>query len=247
MPEETLVVNGKEYLYFSFYDSATKQKKRLYCGPKFDPEAKKRAGLFEERHKLGQQRRKTTIGRYLRIMSLGAEAAIYNTEECKQAIQCLVDAFADLQWVKGDYTALFGWLNGDEQMLDRLEGVRQKLQDDMKNIQDVEPNFREFLREAHPDWFNHVRYRKSEDEQERPERDPAWRYHIDQSPGNIVLEMLKGGIDAHEHALMRIDASLEIARKNHLDVIVEAIEFLGLTKAITDSRAVFQEALELAA
>lgn len=245
MPEETLVVNGKEYLYFSFYDSGTKQKKRLYCGPKDDPQALERAKLFEKRHKLSQQQRKTTVGRYLRTMSLGAEVAMDQTDQCKQAIQCLIDAFPDLQWVKGDYMALFGWLNEDKQLLHRLEGVHQKLQDDMKNIQDIESSFREFLQEADPDWFNHVRYRKSKDEQERPERDPTWKYHIDQSPRNIVLEMLRGGIDAHEHARMRIDASLEIAHKSHLDAIVEAIEFVGLVKAITDSRAVFQEALAL--
>jgi hypothetical protein len=46
---------------------------------------------------------------------------------------------------------------------------------------------------------------------------------------------------------MRIDASLEIARKNHLDAIVEAIQFLRVMKAIAHSEAIFQEALALVA
>jgi len=51
MPTETLVVNGKQYLYFCCWDSAAKQKKRIYIGPATDASWKKKARMLERRYR----------------------------------------------------------------------------------------------------------------------------------------------------------------------------------------------------
>ena len=51
MPTETLFVNGKQYVYFCCWDSAAKQKKRIYIGPATDTSWKKKARMFERRYR----------------------------------------------------------------------------------------------------------------------------------------------------------------------------------------------------
>ena len=51
MAIETLVVNGKQYLYFCCWDSAAKQKKRIYIGPATDTSWKKKARMLERRYR----------------------------------------------------------------------------------------------------------------------------------------------------------------------------------------------------
>ena len=51
MAIETLLVNGKQYLYFCCWDSATKQKKRIYIGPATDTSWKKKARILERRYR----------------------------------------------------------------------------------------------------------------------------------------------------------------------------------------------------
>ncbi len=47
MPIETLLVDGKRYLYFCYYDTAAKRKKRVYTGPASDEDSRKKALVLE--------------------------------------------------------------------------------------------------------------------------------------------------------------------------------------------------------
>ena len=50
MPTETLVVGGKKYIYFAYYSSASKSKKRIYCGPSWDESSKRTAQELQHRY-----------------------------------------------------------------------------------------------------------------------------------------------------------------------------------------------------
>ena len=41
--QEIKTIHGRDYLYLTYYDGATKKKKTVYCGPKADIDSKKKA------------------------------------------------------------------------------------------------------------------------------------------------------------------------------------------------------------
>jgi hypothetical protein len=47
MPTTTKTVKGKQYLYYSYYDSDEQKKKEIYCGQCDTKEAKRKALEFE--------------------------------------------------------------------------------------------------------------------------------------------------------------------------------------------------------
>ncbi len=72
MPIDALLVDGKRYLYFYCYDSATKQKKRVYIGPASDADSRKKALMLEGRYRSVQTVKK-------RILAHLSKLAIYHT------------------------------------------------------------------------------------------------------------------------------------------------------------------------
>ncbi len=72
MPIDALLVDGKRYLYFYCYDSATKQKKRVYIGPAIDADSRKKALMLEGRYRSVQTVKK-------RILAHLSKLAIYHT------------------------------------------------------------------------------------------------------------------------------------------------------------------------
>jgi hypothetical protein len=61
MPIETLLVDGKQYLYFYCYDAAVKQKKRVYIGPASDSDSREKALMLEERYRSVQTVKKRIL------------------------------------------------------------------------------------------------------------------------------------------------------------------------------------------
>ena len=56
MPTTTKTVKGKQYLYYSYYDSDEQKKKEIYCG-QFDTKEAKRKALEAELEYLKKQRK----------------------------------------------------------------------------------------------------------------------------------------------------------------------------------------------
>ena len=50
MPIEALLVDGKRYLYFYYYNSGRKRKERIYCGPALLSESQRRVEELEKRY-----------------------------------------------------------------------------------------------------------------------------------------------------------------------------------------------------
>ena len=59
MPTTTKTVKGKQYLYYSYYDSDEQKKKEIYCGQNDTKEAKRKALEFEL-EQLKKQRKELT-------------------------------------------------------------------------------------------------------------------------------------------------------------------------------------------
>lgn len=245
MPIETLVVDGKQYLYFYYYDSATKQKRRVYCGPKGSSESLEKANRFESRYEQAQEQKKRVTGTIGKLSALAGEIAGYSSEERALVLTCLVEAYPDLQWVVNDQMALFGWLNEDKSLLRRLSHVYGMLKADAARIQEVSGDLRMLIGYLDSDWYSRVRYRNADAGDDKPERDPSLKHHVNDNPENVVVEILRGWLDAYDHAQKRLDALLETARSKNLDAIIEAIELIGITKAMADSREVIREVLDL--
>ena len=78
MPIEMLLVDGKRYLYFYCYDTAAKQKKRVYIGPASDEDSRKKALVLEERYRSVQTVKKrilTHLSKLALYHALGDSAA----------------------------------------------------------------------------------------------------------------------------------------------------------------------------
>ena len=247
MPIETLLIDGKQYLYFYYYDPETKRKKRVYCGPKGSAEATEKANQFESKYEQAKRQKKSGSDHLTKLFALAAEFPSYNPLRSGEALRCFVDAYYDIKWVSHAYISVLGWLNDDPELLRRLGKTYGRLQKDMTRIKQVDDDLGNFIHYSYPEWYSLVRYRKKSDDIEKPEENPSSKYHVDLESRNMVVEMLKGGIDALEHAQRRFDALQEICRKNNLDTMIEALEFVGVMKAMTDSRKAIQEALGLVA
>lgn len=61
MPTTTKTVKGKQYIYYSYYDSDEQKKKEIYCGHNDSKEARRKALEFEleylkkQKHMLAQK------------------------------------------------------------------------------------------------------------------------------------------------------------------------------------------------
>jgi hypothetical protein len=78
MPIDALLVNGKRYLYFYCYDTATKQKKRVYMGPASDADSRKKALVVEARYRSVQTVKKRILAHLSKLAlyhALGDSAA----------------------------------------------------------------------------------------------------------------------------------------------------------------------------
>jgi hypothetical protein len=78
MPIDALLVDGKRYLYFYCYDTATKQKKRVYIGPASDADSRKKALMLEGRHRSVQTIKKRILAHLSKLAlyhALGDSAA----------------------------------------------------------------------------------------------------------------------------------------------------------------------------
>ena len=123
MPISTLLVDGKEYLYFYYNDPMTNQKKRIYCGRKKDPEAVQKAEQFQSRYERAQEQKDRFAGVIGRLSALSGEIAGYSAEEREFIVTCLVQAYPDLSWVESDQIALFGKVNGNKSLESRLTPI----------------------------------------------------------------------------------------------------------------------------
>ena len=78
MPIETLLVNGKRYLYFYCYDAAAKQKKRVYVGPARDAGSMRKARILDRRYRSVRAVKKRLLAHLSRLAiyhALGDSAA----------------------------------------------------------------------------------------------------------------------------------------------------------------------------
>jgi hypothetical protein len=141
---------------------------------------------------------------------------------------------------------LFGQVNEDKSLLSRLAPVYNKLKADTARVQDVTGDLRMFIGYVDSDWYSRVRYRKEDEGDDKPERDPSLKYHVNDHPENMVVEILRGWLNAYDHARRRLDALQEMSRAKNLQAVNEALALIGVGKAMADSREVIQEALALA-
>ena len=243
MPVETLEVGGKEYLYFYYYDPAKKRKKRVYCGPKGSPEAMQKVERFQSRYEKAQDQKDRFAGVIGRLSALSGEIAGYSVEDREFILTCLMQAYPDLSWVESDQMALFGKVNGNKELERRLAPVYDDLKAGLRRVHDVTGELRMLIEYIDSDWYYRVRYREPGDGDEKPERDPSWKYHINDEPENMVIEILRGWLDAYDHARRGLDALSEMSRAKNLQAIIEAVTLIGVGKAMADSKEVIQEAL----
>ena len=247
MPISILLVDGKEYLYFYCYDSAKKQKRRIYCGPKESAEAVEKANHFESRYEKAQEQKDRFTGVIGMLSMLAGEIAGYSSEERDLIATYLVEAYPDLQRVVNDQMALFGRLNEDKSLFRRLSLVYDKLKVDTTRIQDVTGDLRMLIAYVDSDWHSRVRYRKAGEGDDKPEWDPSLKYHVNDHPQNVVVEIMRGWLDAYDHARKRLDTLQEMSRSRNLQAIIEAVALIGVERAMVDSKEVIQEALDLVA
>lgn len=90
-----------------------------------------------------------------------------------------------------------------------------------------------------------MRYREPGERDEKPERDPSWKYHVNDDPENMVVEILRGWLDAYDHAGRRLDVLEGFSREKKLQAVIQALALIGVRKVIADSRVVIREALGL--
>jgi len=245
LPIETLVVDGKQYLYFYYYDQRTKGKKRVYCGPKGDPRAVEKAERFQSRYDRAQKQ-KDRFAVVLGLLSaLSGEIAGYSSEDREFIVTCLVQLYPDISWVEDDQTALFGKVNGHKSLEDRLAPVYDELVASLRLVHDVVWELRTLIEYIDSEWYYRIRYREPGESDEKPERDPSWKYHVNDDPENMVAEILRGWLDAYDHAQRRLDALEEYSRDRKLRAINEALDLIGVRKAMSDSKEIMEKALGL--
>ncbi|MGA2199105.1 MAG: hypothetical protein ABSG45_04125 [Nitrososphaerales archaeon] len=245
MPVETLEVGGKQYLYFYYYDPAKKRKKRVYCGPKGSPEAIQKVEQFQSRYEKAQDQKDRFAGVIGRLSALSGEIAGYSVEDRELILTCLMQAYPDLSWVESDQMALFGKVNGNKELERRLAPVYDDLKASLTRVHDVTGELRMLIEYIDSDWYYRVRYREPGDGDEKPERDPSWKYHVNDEPENMVVEILRGWLDAYDHAGRRLDVLEGFSRERKLHAVIEALALVGLRRVIADSRVVIREALNL--
>jgi hypothetical protein len=245
LPVETLEVGGKQYLYFYYYDPAKKRKKRVYCGPKGSPEAIQKAEQFQSRYEKAQDQKDRFAGVIGRLSALSGEIAGYSVEDRELILTCLMQAYPDLSWVESDQMALFGKVNGNKELERRLAPVYDDLKASLTRVHDVTGELRMLIEYIDSDWYYRVRYREPGDGDEKPERDPSWKYHVNDEPENMVVEILRGWLDAYDHAGRRLDVLEGFSRERKLHAVIEALALVGLRRVIADSRVVIREALNL--
>ncbi len=245
MPISTLLVDGKEYLYFYYNDPMTNQKKRIYCGRKKDPQAVQKAEQFQSRYERAQEQKDRFVGVLGRLSALSGEIAGYSAEDREFIVTCLVQAYPDLSWVESDQMALFGKVNGNKSLESRLTPIYGDLKASLTRVHDVTGELRTLIEYIDSDWYYRVRYRNADEGEEKPERDPSWKYHLNDDPENMVVEILRGWLDAYDHAQRRLDALEEFSRERKLQAIIEALALIGVRKAMKDSREIIEETLGL--
>lgn len=246
MPISTLLVDGKEYLYFYYYDSAKKQKRRIYCGPKESAEAVQKAEQFQSRYEKAQEQKDRFTGVVGRLSALSGEIAGYSREEREFIVTCLLQAYPDLSWVDSDQMALFGKVNGSKSLENRLAPIYANLKAGLTRVHDVTGELRTLVEYIDSDWYYRVRYREPDQGDEKPEQDPSWKYHVNDDSENMVVEILRGWLDAYDHAGRRLDVLEGFSRERKLQAVIEALALVGVRKAMKDSRKTIEEALGLA-
>jgi hypothetical protein len=245
MPISTLLVDGKEYLYFYYNDPMTSQKKRIYCGRREDPEAVQKAERFQSRYERAQEQKDRFTGVIGRLSALSGEIAGYSAEEREFIVTCLAQAYPDLSWVESDQMALFGKVNGNKPLESRLAPIYSNLKASLTRVHDVTGELRTLIEYIDSDWYYRVQYRKPDEGNEKPERDPSWKYHMNDDPESMVVEILRGWLDAYDHAQKRLDALEEFSRERKLQAVIEALALVGVRKAMKYSRKIIEEALGL--
>ena len=245
MPVSTLLVDGKEYLYFYYNDPMTNQKKRIYCGRKKDPQALQKAEQFQSRYERAQEQKARFAGVIGRLSALSGEIAGYGAEERESIVTCLVQAYPDLSWVESDQIALFGKVNGNKSLESCLTPIYGDLKASLTRVHEVTGELRTLIEYIDSDWYYRVRYRTPDEGDEKPERNPSWKYHVSDNPENMVVEILRGCLDAFNHAQRRLAALEDFSRERELHAVIEALALIGVGKAMADSREVIQEALDL--
>ncbi len=238
-------MGGKEYLYFYYYDPAKKRKKRVYCGPKGSPEAIQKAEQFQSRYEKAQSQKDRFAGVIGRLSALSGEIAGYSVEDREFILTCLMQAYPDLSWVESDQMALFGKVNGNQELERRLAPVYDVLKASLTRVHDVTGELRMLIEYVDSDWYYRIRYREPGEEDEKPERDPSWKYHVNDEPENMVVEIFRGWLDAYDHSGRRLDALEGFSRERKLQAVIEALALIGVRKAIVDSKEIIDEALHL--
>ncbi len=247
MPLSTITVHGKEYLYFYCSDSVTKQKKRIYCGPKGSPEAIKKAQQFQSRYEKAQEQKERFAGVIGLLSALSGEIAGYGKEEREFILTCLVQAYPDLSWVESDQMALFGKVNGNKALESHLAPVYDDLKAGLTRIHDVTWELRTLIEYIDSNWYYSVRYREPDEGDEKPERDPSWKYHVNDDPENMVVEILRGWLDAYNHAERRLNVLEGFSRERKLQAVIEALALIRVRRAMKDSKEIIGKALALIA
>jgi hypothetical protein len=245
MPISRLLVDGNVYLYFYYNDPTTKQKKRIYCGPEEDPEAVEKAERFQSRYEKAQEQ-KDRFAVVLGLLSaLSGEIAGYSSGDREFIVTCLVQLYPDISWVEDDQTALFGKVNGHKSLESRLAPVYGELVASLRLLHDVTWELRTLIEYIDSDWYYRIRYREPGEGDEKPERDPSWKYHLNDDAESLVVEILRGWLDAYDHAQRRLDALEKYSRERKLQAIIEALDLLGIRKAMGDSKEIIEKALGL--
>ena len=244
MPLETLVVGDKTYLYFYYYDPAKKRKRRVYCGPMEDPRSLEKAERFQSRYETAQREKNRFAMVLVLLSALSGEIAGYTTEEREFILTCLMQAHPDLSWVENDQTALFNNVYGHKSLENRIAPVYDDLKASLTRIHEVAGDLRTLIRYVNSDWY-YVRYREPGEGDEKPERDPSWKYHVNLEPENMEVEILRGFLDAYDHAQRRLDVLEKYSRERRLRSIIEALELIEVRKAMADSREIIEKALGL--
>jgi hypothetical protein len=86
MPVESLLVDGKRYLYFYYYDRGTKRKERIYCGPVPSADSQRRARELEDRY-LRFRRLKDGVNLQMaKLLRLQITGDVKATQKQRQAI-----------------------------------------------------------------------------------------------------------------------------------------------------------------
>ncbi len=141
--------------------------------------------------------------------------------------------------------ALFGKVNGNKPLESRLAPIYSNLKASLTRVHDVTGELRTLIEYIDSDWYYRVQYRKSDEGNEKPERDPSWKYHLNDDPESMVVEILRGWLDAYDHAQKRLDALEEFSRERKLQAVIEALALVGVRKAMKYSRKIIEEALGL--